>query len=244
MGGIPTTTTLRNHPGFWMRSDAEASLARWEADHGTISVNSAGRTEAEQQRLIDRWDAGGKYNRPPYLFGPKRPARASSHVYEGGIAFDTSEWQRFLRTCADYGWYQRYSWDVVHFEYVPANDKYRNQAAGGNASRPAAPDPIILEDEMILIESLPERGRAVVGPGYFRKLRNSEELVQASKIVSRTVKGNARQFDVWKSIALSGSAPSVTVSLTDAQLSEIADAAREGGADAIAGLEFVITANN
>jgi hypothetical protein len=134
--------TLRNHPGFWMRDDAEASLARWEADHGVISVNSAGRTVAEQQDLINRWNQGGTYNRPPYLYEPKRPASASAHVYDGGIAFDTSEWQRFLRTCADYGWYQRYSWDVVHFEYVPHNDKHRNRPAGGKTEE----DDMAVED--------------------------------------------------------------------------------------------------
>lgn len=153
------TVTLRNHPGYWMRADAEASLARWEAAHGVIGVNSAGRYEWEQQKLIDRWDQGGAYNRPPYLYEPKRPARASSHVYEGGIAFDTSEWQRFLKTCADYGWYQRYSWDVVHFEYVPANDKYRNQAAG-NASKPAtnAPEGEEEDEDMAMKGATYKRG--------------------------------------------------------------------------------------
>lgn len=141
-------SALRNHPGFWMRDDAEASLARWEADHGIIGVNSAGRTVAEQQRLIDRWDQGGKYNRPPYLYGPKRPASASAHVANGGVAFDTSEYERFRRTSADYGWWQPYDWDVVHFEYDPRSDKHRNRPAGGGASKPTpAPDPIIEEEE-------------------------------------------------------------------------------------------------
>lgn len=135
-----TVATLKNHPGFWMRDDAAASLARWEADHGIIGVNSAGRYEWEQQALINRWNQGGTYNRPPYLYEPKRPARASSHVANGGIAFDTSEHARFRRTSADYGWWQPYSWDVVHFEYDPARDKHRNQPASG-AAKPATPEP-------------------------------------------------------------------------------------------------------
>lgn len=134
--------TLRNHPGYWMRDDAEASLARWEADHGIIGVNSAGRYEWEQQELINRWNQGGTYNRPPYLYEPKRPARASAHVANGGVAFDTSEHTRFRRTCADYGWWQPYDWDVVHFEYDPKRDKRR-----GGSVAPATPN-IEEEEEM------------------------------------------------------------------------------------------------
>lgn len=133
-------TTLRNHPGFWMRADAEASLARWEADHGIIGVNSAGRYEWEQQEFIDAWDRGGPANRPPNLYEPKRPARASAHVANGGRAFDTSEWRRFLATCAAYGWVQVYDWDVVHFEYFPERDQHKNRPAGSHVAPAPAED--------------------------------------------------------------------------------------------------------
>lgn len=137
--------TLKNHPGFWLRDDAAASLARLEDDHGVFPINSAGRHEWEQQKLIDRWLQGGTYNRPPYLYEPKRPARASAHVKDGGIAIDTPEWRRFLQICAEYGWVQTYSWDVVHFEYNPARDKHRNRGAG--ASAPATPTPTPAQEE-------------------------------------------------------------------------------------------------
>jgi len=139
---------LRNHKSFWMRDDAEASLARWEADHGIIGVNSAGRYLWEQQGFIDRWDKGGPGNRPPHLYEPKRPAYASAHVANGGRAFDTSEWRRFLQTCAAYGWVQVYDWDVVHFEYFPERDKHRNRPAGGGSISPSpTPDPVEDEEE-------------------------------------------------------------------------------------------------
>lgn len=138
--------TLRNHPQYWMRDDAEASLARWEADHGVIPVNSAGRYEWEQQELIDRWLRGGVWNRPPYLYEPKRPARASAHVANGGRAFDTPEWRRFLASCAPYGWRQVYDWDVVHFEYFPEYDTMRNRPSGGGSSKPT-PTPTEEEDD-------------------------------------------------------------------------------------------------
>lgn len=140
--------TLRNHPGYWMRDDAEASLARWEADHGKIAVNSAARSVAEQQRLINRWNQGGTYNRPPYLYEPKRPAEASAHVKDGGIAFDTPEWRRFLATAGDYGWVQTYPWDVVHFEYFPSKDKKRNRPSGGSESKPTTPTTSEEEEDM------------------------------------------------------------------------------------------------
>lgn len=139
---------LRNHPEFWMRADAEASLARWEADHGKIGVNSAGRYEWEQQEFINRWNQGGKYNRPPYLYEPKRPARASAHVANGGRAFDTSEYVRFLNSCRPYGWRRTYDWDIVHFEYFPEHDIHKNRPAGGGSISPApTPIPVIPEEE-------------------------------------------------------------------------------------------------
>ena len=145
---------LRNHPAFWIRDDAEASLARWEADHGIISVNSAGRYEWEQQELIDRWNQGGTYNRPPYLYEPKRPAWMSEHVANGGRAFDTSEWRRFLATCADYGWLQVHDWDVVHFEYFPERDKYRDRPAGGGSTPTAPTTPEEEEEEEMAMKGL------------------------------------------------------------------------------------------
>ena len=74
------TKDLINHPGYWLEAGAADSLARLERDHGVININSAGRTEGGQQGLINRWDAGGWQNRPPYLYEPARPARTSPHV--------------------------------------------------------------------------------------------------------------------------------------------------------------------
>jgi murein DD-endopeptidase MepM/ murein hydrolase activator NlpD len=68
-------------------------------------------------------------------------------------------------------------------------------------------DPINFEEhEMIIIEALPDRGRALIGAGYYRKLKNSEELTAASQMATATLIGNARQYDVWKAVALQGEA--------------------------------------
>lgn len=120
--------TLRNHRGFWLRDDAAAAFDRAEADHGVFIVNSAGRTPAEQQTLIDRWNRGGAANRPPYLYKPAMPATASNHVANGGVAVDLADWRRFAQICGQYGFKHSYpDSDPVHFDFVGGS-------GGGNAT--------------------------------------------------------------------------------------------------------------
>lgn len=125
---------LVNHPGMWLADDAAASLARLEAAHGVLPLNSAGRHEWEQQQLIDRWDRGGAANRPPYLYAPARPAASSNHVKRGGIAIDTPQITRMLQQGPAFGWFQNYPNDPVHFEYDASRDPSR-------AGAPAYPLP-------------------------------------------------------------------------------------------------------
>jgi len=118
-------TNLKNHPGYWLNPEAAASLERLESAHGRVPINSAGRTEATQQNLINRYDRGGAANRPPHLFNPARPARASRHVIDGGLAIDTSAIAHMLKYGPEFGWYQNFAYDPVHFEYDPSRDKHR-----------------------------------------------------------------------------------------------------------------------
>lgn len=60
-----------------------------------------------------------------------------------------------------------------------------------------------LDDELIIIKSS-GRGAAVVGPGYFRALPTAEFQACAVALLGDPLTGNDREFDVWKSIALSG----------------------------------------
>lgn len=108
---------LKHHPDLWLRDDAAAALNAYEDAYGVISINSAGRTEAEQNGLIAAWDRGGWQNRPPYLYEPARPARTSRHVMDGGIALDTSDVTKFRQHCEEFGfvWYGQS--DPVHFEF-------------------------------------------------------------------------------------------------------------------------------
>lgn len=121
---------LKNHPGMFLNDDAAASLERLENDHGVQPITDAGRTKQKQQSLIDRWNAGGKYNRPPYLYEPARPAETSSHVKNGGEAVDTSAWRKWLEFAEEYGYVQDFDWDVVHFRYDKSKDKHLPAPAG------------------------------------------------------------------------------------------------------------------
>jgi len=121
---------LKHHPAFSLRDDAAAALARAEDERGIIRINSARRLVAQQQGLIDRYNRGGKYNRPPYLFRPAQPAETSNHVRDGGIAIDTPDYDRFNNYCEAYGYRQvAPDGDPVHFEFFG-----RVSVAGGKTA--------------------------------------------------------------------------------------------------------------
>lgn len=133
--------TLKNHPGFWLRDDAASAFDRAEDDHGVFGVNSAGRLESEQQGLLNRWNAGGTSNRPPYLYKPANPASTSNHVRNGGAAIDTSDWRRFATVCENYGFRHTYpDGDVVHFDYI----------GGGSSNTPVQFEQVVADRQNYL----------------------------------------------------------------------------------------------
>lgn len=110
---------LKNHPGMWLRDDAANQLNAYEDKYGVLALTSAGRTEAEQQALINRWNAGGKHNRPPYLYAPAIPAASSNHVKNGGLAVDVSSYDKFAQHSKEFGFVRPLPGsDPVHFEFV------------------------------------------------------------------------------------------------------------------------------
>lgn len=120
--------TLPNHPGAWLSAPAADAFTRLETAHGIVPINSAGRTEGEQQMLINRWNQGGRFNRPPFLYAPARPASSSNHVRAGGIAVDTSKIKHMLKHGPRFGWFQTSASDPVHFEYAATRDPSAPQA--------------------------------------------------------------------------------------------------------------------
>jgi len=113
--------TLKNHPGFWLNDQAAAAFDAWEDKYGRRQLNSAGRTVADQQNLINRWNAGGEYNRPPYLYQPASPASTSPHVRNGGAAVDLADWQSAKATSGEFGFAWFGNGDVVHFNFLGWN---------------------------------------------------------------------------------------------------------------------------
>lgn len=77
--------------------------------------------------------------------------------------------------------------------------------ARDNDSAPITPSPtpILSGDTMIRIQST-NRGIALIGAGYYRQLRSTEEVQQSDPIIEKHITGNDRQFDLWVSMALSG----------------------------------------
>lgn len=129
------TKNLVNHPGMWLADDAADSLARWEAAKGRLPLSDAGRTVAEQQALINRWNAGGAANRPPYLYQPYMPAASGPHV--GGHAVDIAPSARGRAEGPEFGWMHDVASDDVHFVYHPERDSHRGggaAASGGNST--------------------------------------------------------------------------------------------------------------
>lgn len=124
---------LKNHPGMWLRDDAAAAINALEDKYGVIKINSAGRTEAEQQKLIDRWNKGGPQNRPPYLYQPASPANTSLHVVDGGIAVDIYNYTSDRAKLNEFGFEWYGPKDVVHYTF-------KGWSGGGNISRPGYQD--------------------------------------------------------------------------------------------------------
>lgn len=109
---------LKNHPGMWLRDDAAAAINALEDKYGVIRINSAGRTPAEQNELIRRWDRGGWQNRPPYLYEPARPAERSNHVANGGIAVDVYNYTSDRAKLNEFGFEWYGNGDRVHYTFI------------------------------------------------------------------------------------------------------------------------------
>lgn len=188
-----TVTGLKNHPGMWLRTDAAASIERFEADHGVFDINSAGRTRATQLELLARWAKGGKYNRPPYLY---QPALHSPH--EEGTAVD-SDTPLVLANYPEYGWYRNLpTSDPVHLIYDPARDKHRNRPAGGGGT-PIEPE-TEKEDDMRYINA-PGRPDALIGEYTFKPYDNAEEAATSRDLFGGgTI--SARAYDVARQDAI------------------------------------------
>lgn len=86
---------------------------------------------------------------------------------------------------------------------INPRDWYARRNTGAAGSGGTTPAPILKDDEMIRIQA-PNRGIALIGPGYFRPLANDEEVNNSAPLISAHHTGNDRQFDLWVSMAIQG----------------------------------------
>lgn len=105
---------LKNHPGMWMRDDAAAAIDALEDKYGVIRINRAGQTEAQQQSMIDKWDRGDRAG----MFEPKRPARLSTHVINGGEAVDVYNYTDDRAKLEEFGFEWYGPKDPVHYTFT------------------------------------------------------------------------------------------------------------------------------
>lgn len=152
-----------------LNNDAALSVARLDAlnPRGYLSINSAYRSDAEQQVLVDRWNAGGKYNRPPYLY---EPARVGKSPHRTGRALDTSDIDFMLTTGYDHGWRRTYDYDKPHFEYFAQYDNHKESP--------------LTEKEIGMIEKLIQINGKVYGVGFglIKHIRDDVQLTDLRNI--------------------------------------------------------------
>ena len=110
------TRELKNHPGHFLREDAANAFDAMEDKYGVIVLNRAGVPEHVQQGLIDRWNKGGPANRPPFLYEPKRPAKASEHVQY--IAVDVYNYTSDRHKLNEFGFKWYGPKDPVHYTFT------------------------------------------------------------------------------------------------------------------------------
>jgi hypothetical protein len=252
-GRIPASLlrpVTQSGPPMLARADAaaffDALAAAFFAEFGhELRVNEAFRSYDRQVYLRT-----GYLNREP---GFNIAAVAGYSIHGWALAFDVNV---YSFASAEYKWLKanagRFGFDNVRGSYdrEPWHWEFSNvlpsislaaarELAAFDNSTPAAPTPEEVPPVLIRIQA-EGRGIALIGPGYYRILLSAEEVEASEVLITKHLTGNARQFDLWRSLALAGvpSAPTLDVAaiasavskvegLTDAQIAEIADAVND-----------------
>lgn len=120
-------TTDLGHGRGWLADDAAKSVFHIDAALGRpLQITSAGRTKAENDALIARWNSG---NRAGLTY---QPSPTSPHL--SGLALDTNDHAWMLAHGAPYGWIHDIPGDLVHFVYHANKDTHTGEA--GSVSFP------------------------------------------------------------------------------------------------------------
>lgn len=174
---------LKNHPGMWLRDDAAAAINALEDKYGVIVINSAGRTVADQQKIIDDYDNG-----VPGIYMPYRPAEGSPHVRNGGIAVDIFNYTDDRAKMEEFGFKWAYGMDdPVHYDYIGWD--------GGNVI--TQPNQRKADSDGVRARKAPNTQAEVVDASF---LAPNEVGTFAGYVIGETVNG----LNVWLKGAYSG----------------------------------------
>lgn len=182
------------HRGVDFGSGVWAGLAVPVAAAGTVS--RAGQTAA-----INFWkevDHGGGWSTRYHMLGSAAGPGVGSRVSEGQTIGYIGP--RFGVSTGVHLHFEVHNRGVSRPGYGTAVDPLTHIDLISSAG---AQPPQEEDIHMILIQS-PGRGAALIGPGFFRPLRNAEEIEQAAPLAQRRLNGNDRQFDVWRALVVGG----------------------------------------
>lgn len=204
-------------PGHWLYAPAAASWARMRrAGMPAGGITEAGRSRARQEYLYAQYLAGRLI---AYAARPGTSKHESGRAVDMQTASAAHAW--LISHGAAHGWtrplLRAAKPEPWHWEYSVVIDRHLTDGADPvpdlTPVTPPAPLPP-MEDDMYLI-SAPGRGQALIGPGYYRHLVTPEEVEAAAPIVTRTLAGNDRQWDLWRSLALEGTGATVALPAVD-----------------------------
>ncbi|MFE6733431.1 hypothetical protein [Microbacterium sp. NPDC057650] len=185
------STADLGHGRGWLRADAAASLRRIDRQIGhPLQITWAGRSPAEQQKLIDKWQAGeGAY---------AAPIDESPHPM--GIAIDTDEGKHIADIMTANGWRRPLKKEPWHWTYALARDTHRNDPAP--AAQADAPEP--KEIEMYGIYNTDDKNektrRALVGEFTFQTISAWFSTTQSKTFYANPRNVTQEEWDATKEL--------------------------------------------
>lgn len=194
-------------PHYFLTPDTLTMLQLASAHAGhNINVNDAWRSYAEQKGY---WDAYQNYlHGGPYAAIASNPDTGQRNHMRGAAVDIANRADRAAMLAVGFTpdgdeWWHFNNPRWASMPIIPTNTG--SASSGATPLAEAAAPALNLSEAFVMIRiQSPARGIALVGPGYFRLLRNNEEVQNSDPLIVKHVNGNDRQFDLWRSMALDG----------------------------------------
>lgn len=185
------------HGRGWLAPGPAASLLRvdWQIG-GVLPTSSLGRTDAEQQKLIDAAAAGD-----PNVF---MPAAVGESPHQLGISADVPRWWDYEAVLNDNGWTRPLpTRDPVHFNYNPDRDNHLNDPIGGFLMELNNVEQRQVYDWLNQIQQALFNGNQIVGPDFAPiNVLTSHVIAILGLVKTLAVQGDAQtQADAKKIVA-------------------------------------------